>query len=53
MRVSIEQHKYFSTKCKYGLAVEGNKQNLEADCKPVDIDLAGNRRLGVEWATNK
>ena len=53
MRVLIEKHKYFSVECKYILVVEGNKQNLEAYCIPIDIDLEGNKRLGVEWAADK
>ena len=53
MRVPIEQLKDFAAEYKYGLVVEGNKQDLEACCISVDIDVAVNNCLGVERAVDK
>ena len=53
MWVPVGQRKDFSVEYKYNPTNEGNSQNLEASCKPVEIDLEGNSCLGVEQAADK
>ena len=38
---------------RYSLVVEANNQNPGAGCKPVEIDLEDNNRLGVEKVAGK
>ena len=53
MWAPFEQCTDFTVEYKCTLAVEGNNQNLGVGCKPVETDLEGNNRLGVEWAADK
>ena len=43
----------FSAEHKYSLVVEGNNQNLELGCKPVETGLEGKNHLGVERVPGK
>ena len=49
----FEQYTNLTVEYKCSLVVEGNNQNLGAGCKPVETDLAGNNRLGVERVVGK